>query len=350
MKTTTPLTTIAMIAVLAAGPNASRAASPDPDEPPQPAGQEPGPATPAPDPEEAERMKKVSAFRERALEMLGDRNYDSSSAPHFAVRTDDPRVVTRAAADLLEAFGRFFEESWSSRMDLLPWEGQTEVLLFYSRFKYDRLYDEPGAPTSQNSIGHYMPYFGVIVAHTDSTAPGDFPGLLVHEAAHQLTYQRIFGPKPAHVSTWLAEGLGSYFGFTRMSKEGTFVAGEIGGAVPALLREHPSPSSEAPRKLLAAFRDVLKDTDPGFLDDLVRTETQELFHVEEELAKYVASWLLVHYLLHGEEGALADAFVKYIKADIEGKGGADVLYELTGRDADALEAGFLAHVKKLKAR
>ena len=49
--------------------------------------------------------------------------------------------------------------------------------------------------------------------------------------------------------------------------------------------------------------------------------------VAGEAPKYAASWLLVHYLFHGEGGALAGPFVRYIKADLEGKGGADVLYE-----------------------
>ncbi len=303
-----------------------------------------------PDPAKEEQAKTVAAFKVKAREMLADRNYDSATTAHFAVRTDDPRLETRETADLLESFGAFFDQFWSSRTDLLPWEGQAEVLLFYSRYKYDRLYEEPGAPTSSNSVGHYIPYFGVIIAHTDTELPGDFPGLLIHETAHQLTHQRLFGPEPEHLSIWIAEGLGCYFGFTRIDKKGGFEAGEIGGAVPALFRDHPSAATFAPGKLLSEFKRLLRVTDPGFIDDLVRTETQELFHVEQEGPKYVASWLLVHYMLHGEEGALAGPFVRYIKADLEGKGGAEVLYEMTGKNAETLEAGFLEYVKKLKAR
>ncbi len=363
MKTSSKLVVAFMIAVLAvspfaaAGPDrASQEAGPGlrsheegkPAPDPAPRASEPMPSEP--DPAAEEQAKTVAAFKERARELLSDRNYDSATTAHFAVRTDDPRLKTRETADLLESFGAFFDKFWSSRTDLLPWEGQADVLLLYSRYKYDRLYEEPGFPSSKNSVGHYIPYYGVIVAHTDTAPPGDLPGLLVHETAHQLTHKRLFGPEPENLSTWLAEGLACYFGFTRMDKSAGFEAGEIGGAVPALLRDEPGVATVGPGKLLSEFKRVLKVTDPGFLDDLLRTETQELFHVEQELAKYVASWLLVHYMLHGEEGALSGLFVRYIKADLEGKGGAEVLYELTGKSAEALEAGFVAHVKKLKAR
>ena len=65
---------------------------------------------------------------------------------------------------------------------------------------------------------------------------------------------------------------------------------------------------------------------------------------------YAQSWLLVHYLLHGEEGALVEGFVEFLRRDAAGRGGGAQLYVVLDRTPDQLELGFRNHVAGLKKR
>ena len=65
---------------------------------------------------------------------------------------------------------------------------------------------------------------------------------------------------------------------------------------------------------------------------------------------YSAAWVLVHYLLHGEDGALRDGFARWLVLEGRGQGGPAALYRELGLNLEQLEAGATAHLKRLKAR
>lgn len=306
--------------------------------------------TAVPAPAQEPTPDEIEAFRARAIELLDDRNYDSKRSEHYIVRTDDPRVDVVKVSWFLEAFWRHFHEIFSPLGDLRAQERPVEMLLVYSRYKYDRLHEDMRGIGSAGVAGHYREDLDLLAVHTDSVPPGDLPGLLSHEAAHHLVRHRILGPGGSSASRWLHEGLGSYFGYTRMDRKGRFHPGEIGGQEAALLRRQIVERALAPRSKLQEFKKLMKEAEPGFIDDLVRAEMQDAFLVEETGARYVAAWLLVHYLLHGEEGALAGAFREYISLEAGGKGGAGELYETIGMSAGELETRFTDWVRKLKAR
>lgn len=305
---------------------------------------------PAPSAAQAPTEEELDAFHARAMKLLDDRNYDSKRSEHYIIRTDDPRVDVVEISKLLERFWTFFQDVFSPLGELRAQDKPVEVILLYSRYKYDRLHEDMQGIGSAGVAGHYREDLDVLAAHTDSVPPGDLPGLLTHEAAHHLVSRRILGPKSARASRWLHEGLGSYFGFTRMDRRGVFHAGELGGQEAEILRGAPRERAVTPRAPLNAFKRLMKEAEPGFVDDLVREEMQSAFMIEETGAKYIAAWLLVHYLLHGENGSLAGPFREYMSLEAAGKGGAEALYRTLGASPEELEAGFIAHVKKLKSR
>lgn len=311
------------------------------------------PQTPkaAPDPEEQERLAKIAEFQKKALDLIADRNYESKSSAHYVVRTDDPRVDVVAVSAFLERFRSFFE-SVASKLGPLHDQGPpVEVLLFYSRYKYDRLYTEVfGFDNPVGPVGHYRAGQDILAVHTDSVAPADLPGTLTHEAAHQLVQEGLYGTKAKGWTSWVAEGLDYYFQLTRMDRHGTFHDGEIGGQEVNILRDVPVRRAREPRTRLDMFRKFLKETEPGFIDDLFVEQVQSAFYATDASKHQNMAWLMIHFLLHGEDGALVGPLREYISRDARREGGSEVFYKLIGMSPEKLETEFTAYVKKLKSR
>ncbi len=72
------------------------------------------------------------------------------------------------------------------------------------------------------------------------------------------------------------------------------------------------------------------------------------FYGGSVLVHYSVSWLLVHYLLHSDDGARADSFVRYLELERRGVGGADVFLSEIGMSASELDAALRSYVKTVK--
>jgi hypothetical protein len=62
------------------------------------------------------------------------------------------------------------------------------------------------------------------------------------------------------------------------------------------------------------------------------------------------SWLLVHFLLDGEDGARTDGFIRYLELDKQGQGGAEALYREIGLGPEELGSALSDHLKRLSVR
>lgn len=306
----------------------------------------PAPEAPAADPE-AERKQELERFIAEADRLIRDRNYASRSTPHYKVQTDDPRLDPAVAAGLLESFRAYFDGFWDGRVPLRPYEGQGRIFLFYSYFKYNQLLTGQPRFGPDRSTGHYRPQFDVVVLHTDPTDPAQLADALVHEAAHQLAANRIFGPG-ASPSLWLAEGLGDYFGYTLRLPSGEFVPGGVGPKGVDLMRDGPRGSEGAGRRLLREIRKEAKRSEGLGLAELVAVTDPNLFYGEGAEGRYARSWMLVHYLLHADGGRLAPAFASYLQEEAAGRGGPESFFRALGVGPAALEAGVREHILSLK--
>jgi len=300
-------------------------------------------------PEEPEDSR--AAFRARADELIRDRDYRASDGSIYRVKTDDPRLDTRAAVELLGDFSIFFTSFWEARLELAPYEGPADVFLFYSFHKYNQLLTGDFTFSATRPKGHYVRDLDVITLHTDADMPGGLADTLVHEAAHQLVDQRIYA-RGVPPSMWLAEGFGSYFGFTYRDKNGRFHPGRVGGKGAALIRGEKAQYGEEGPLRLRAFRQMVKKSgfeEPGDLVDwVVGAQDPQNFYFQNPDLTYATSWLLVHYLLHGDDGIHATAFCSYLEQAVRGNGAPETLYATVGMDAPELEAALVAHAKRIK--
>jgi hypothetical protein len=60
--------------------------------------------------------------------------------------------------------------------------------------------------------------------------------------------------------------------------------------------------------------------------------------------------VLVHFLLHGDDGRHAGTFREYVRQDAEGRAEPSELLAALGMDAPTLDAALLRHVKTIRVR
>jgi len=295
---------------------------------------------------------QLQAFLAQAEVLIRDRHYNGISSAYYRVQTDDPRVNPQAAVDLLESFREYFAEFWSDRTELQPYDDQNRVFLFFSFYRFNELINGNFTFQLNRPQGHYGAWYNVITLHTDPDQPGNLAETLVHEGAHQLVTQQIYvhGHPP---SLWVSEGLATYFGHTYMDAEGRFRAGAIGGKATTVVRGEEPGQDETGVGRLKLLKPGLRGAQSAGValsEQLVSIRSPDQFYGENALLYYAASWALVHFLLHGDDGAHAEAFVDYLELEARGQGGASVLYDTLGLSAEELEAAFARHAKRLKSR
>ncbi|HKY33203.1 MAG TPA: hypothetical protein VJV23_11750 [Candidatus Polarisedimenticolia bacterium] len=317
-----------LAALLAAAPALAAAAPADP-----------------PDPSRQPRVLTPEEYLRKADELIADDHFDASATAHFKVKTDDPRFVPKAAADFLESFREAFDSFWTGRIELKPYEGVSRIYLFYSRFKYKQLL--PEAEEGLESIGHYREGYDTVALHTDSVGLPYLPDLLVHEAAHQLVSKRLYegsyGP-----SLWVGEGLASYFGFMERTLKGDFAAGSIGGKNVWLFKPPARQAKGLGGEVLGRYVASLRRKEALPVERVMEIRDQAEFYGGDKAADhYAASWLLVHFLLHGRDGALAEPFARYLRHEIETGGDVDDFYRILGMEPAALQSAFEAYVRRL---
>ena len=293
-----------------------------------------------------EAEKERLAMIQQADSIIRDRNYSGKASRHYKVQTDDPRLSPAASVQLLEAFRAHFESFWGEQLALTPYEETSRVYLFYSYFKYNRLLTGKERFDEFRTAGHYRTFFDVVVVHTDSV-PGGLADVLVHEAAHQLTAQQLFAEVGGMVSPWLSEGLASYFGFTFQGPDGTFQPGIIGGESVALFRDAKRTQAGSGWEGVQQLRKGWKKDEVWPLGDFLAIDPAT-FYGESVQQHYAASWMLVHYFLHGDGGAHREGFVRFLEHQRQGQAGPEVLYRDLGMGQEDLAEKFTDHVRALK--
>ncbi len=293
-----------------------------------------------------EAEKQRVALIQEADAIIHDRNYSGKAGRHYKVQTDDPRLSPAASVQLLEAFRAHFESFWAEQLALTPYEETSRVYLFYSYFKYNRLLTGKERFDEFRTVGHYRAFFDVVVVHTDSV-PGGLADVLVHEAAHQLTAQQLFAEVGGVVSPWLSEGLASYFGFTFQGPDGTFQPGVIGGKSVALFPGAKRSQAGSGWERVQQWRKGWKKDEVWPLGDFLAMDPAT-FYGESVQQHYAASWMLVHYFLHGDGGAHREGFVHFLEHQRQGQAGPEVLYRDLGMGQEELAGQLTAHVRALK--
>ena len=306
----------------------------EPDRPPPPAA-----------PEEA-RQALMAEFLAEADELIRARNYLPRSSEHFRLKSDDPRVNTKVAVDLLESFYAFFDGFWSGRTETMTAGEKAPIYLFYSYYKFNKLLFGNPRFGDFRPAGHYRQIYDVVVIHSDGVPADDLPNLLVHETAHLLVARRLF-PGGTVRAPWILEGLAAYFEYTERDRQENWLPGKVGGKGAALVKGAGTKTTSASAKY-GELRSWIKSDEEWSLDAVLRIREPAVYYGDGANGRYAASWLLVHYLFHGNDGAHAGAFVRYLEREAREGADTDSLYEMLDVSPRDLQEGLLAHAKKLR--
>lgn len=309
------------------------------------------PKAPAPPPEEpAEDPREQARYFAYVDDLIRDRNYRVHTGDFYRVQTDDPRIDPKAVAALLDGFREFFDEHLGDRLDLEDYDERSRVYLFWSYHKYNQLLGADFSRQTLRPAGHYGSGFDAVTLHTDSATPGDIPDLAIHEATHQLVDQRISWVRN-QVPTWLAEGLACYFGYMQVDADGTFHPNRVGSKQVALLRDEKPGKATGSATRLAVFKKSARQPqgDSIYGQLLWMTEPAQ-FYGEDTVFHYAAAWLLVHWLLQGDDGVHAEAFLDWVALEAAGKAEPQGLVDALGLSLEEIDEAVIQHAKGLKAR
>jgi len=286
----------------------------------------------------------------RAQALIRDRNTSVGTTPRYKVTSDDPRLDTKKAAELLESFREYFEKDWSAFPGRKKDEPPAHVFLFYSRLKYAQLQGASVRQIGPMDLGHYNTLADIIALQTDFAAPDDLPDALVHEATHQVTQKTLLGTG-VFGSPWLMEGLAEYYGNMRSDPKTGYQPGRIGGKGTWLFHDGVSRGRGMRGGMredeLRQYRKELSKGVAAPIDTLVGMRDPGQFLSEGSLMRYTASWLLVHFLMQGDGGRYREGFGRYIQKEAAGEPGPAALYEALGLSAADLQTAFEAHVKQI---
>ena len=283
-------------------------------------------------------IDSLAAVADRHLVAEHRRRADSA---RFVVVTDARREETaEAVAGNLEAAYQTFEEIFGGHLEPQPEKYKQVAYFFSSQAALNKVQSDLRNTTL--GAGFYKAP-GFLAFHQEVLDPGELLGTLIHEAFHSFSDRKLRPPGRVGL-LWLEEGLAEYFGNSEV-KRGRLVPGRA-------LR----------RKFLIHHGRVLKlDTQTAFeLGDVKRavrageapsiaelfSSTRQDFFGEQVRLNYSTSWLLVHFLRHGEpewEDGEFPSFLLYVYEGYPAEAALELVYGLSAQDAEPL---FQEYVKK----
>jgi TonB family protein len=291
--------------------------------------------------QQAELLQHLAGLAEPQLDRASRRRADS---PRFVVISDASDAATaETVASNLEAVYGLLDETFRPEIELQPAHYKLVVYLFRTRDAFSRLTAQVESP--EWAEGLYMPP-GLFAFHLEAGSVDTLLGTLIHEAVHAYTDQHLVRPG-LRPPPWLVEGLAHYFGLSEVRK---------GRLVPGSIREGKYVIDQ---RLSGAYR---RTTDTGWsLDRLqraVRTGEAvgaatlfslgpEAFYGDDKDLHYAMSWLLVHFLRHGEPGWSGEEFPTLLLYVAEGYPAAAALETVYGLSPADLEEPLRAYVKGL---
>jgi hypothetical protein len=290
-------------------------------------------------------------YAERADELIRDRNHHSFQTRHYRLQTDDPRLDVRAAGELLEQFREFFVATRVADGRPQETDEPTRVFLFYSYYKYNQLIGGQFNRQLLRPKGHYGSTLQAMVLHTDSDRPGGLANTLIHEATHQLITDELYAADRDPAS-WLSEGLATYYEMTWMNADG-FQPGRVGGKTVAVLGEGRDRSANEATRQLRVVREALKvaaGSETPLSLRVVSLDQPAEFYGADVTLNYAASWVLIHYLLHGDDDTDARAFRQFVALDAEGRATPQLLFDELGMTGAELDDALRRHLKTIKVR
>ena len=304
------------------------------------------------DPVDAISQKEMG---QRLLKDLPDgfRIYETK---HYVIAYQNEVAYARWVGGLYESrLFNAFEKFWEKRkkVELTEPNYPLAIVIFGSRPQYQRYVDRELGP-GQNMVAYYnllsnrVTMFDLTSEHGGGKALNDrkigevlrspaavnMVATMIHEATHQLIFNRGMQTRLAESPLWLNEGLAMFFEAPNLkSRRGWQGPGQIF------------------QQRLMRFRRYLSSRPAGSLSSLIRSD-ERLRNQDTALDAYAESWAFNHFLLNRR----SDEFVAYLQFMAQKKALVEDTPETRmvdfvkffKEDLTALDEDFIKYARKLR--
>ncbi len=289
--------------------------------------------------QQAKYLKHLASLAEPYLDTSHRRRADSA---RFVVISDAPDAGTaETLARNLEAVFTLLDQTFQPDVPPYPDHYKLVVYVYWKSASFSALVSQVGAAEWAN--GFYAAP-GFLAFHLETGDVDDLLGLMVHEAVHAYMDRYLdrpgFRPPP-----WLAEGFASYFGKSEIHK-GHLVLGSVREGkyvIDQRLRGAFRWKTQAGWTLGDVRLAVRKGTVATPADLLAMN--RETFYGGDVTLHYALSWLLVHFLRHGEPGWADEQFPTLVLYLTEGYPAAAALETVYGLSPQELNRPFQEYVR-----
>ncbi len=254
------------------------------------------------------------------------------------------RILRNLRTTYLETFAPLITEETSER--------KVFVLLMPSFDAYQEFYPEArsGNGDAVRTAGHYES--GIIALYPDPNRGKGTLRTLIHEATHHYNHTILGFPRDRSL-LWLDEGIANYFGNSAIDRDGKLQLGRIFVGARPMRGAGDTPIYRLPLSIradnppLARILWLQQTMRHGWrfrFEDFLSKEGREQFYSGNLVRNYSIAWMLVHFLMEGKDGSYRAPFMRYIKEEVNGRGGVSTLERVFGVPCEQLEEELRAYV------
>lgn len=261
----------------------------------------------------------------------------------FVVVTDVPREgVADTVLQNLNAVYATLLDMLGERIEVHGQYFPVYVYLYRSQHQYRDL--AAAIDGFEESAGMTCPP-GLVVLHAEMVANEELLATLIHEATHAFVLRQLTRPGTG-LPRWLSEGFAEYLSNSAIEKD-RIVPGKIrrGQAYTVPIYGTFLDRTRA-RTGVVDVRRAMRRGEALSVTELLEKSPRE-FYGEEIHLHYAQSWLLVHFLAHGEEEWANREFLEFLLYVSEGYAPVDVISRIYDLDVEQLEAAYVRYVKDL---
>ncbi len=286
-----------------------------------------------------QRQQLLEQLSRRAEALIDPAHRTSAESEHFAVVTDLPqRGVAQRLARNFEAARLAASNVLRPTIPESPAGVKVHAYVYASDTAYDKLVASVSA--FEWTAGFYHPA-GLIALHANWPTPQHMLSIQVHEAVHALVDQQVVRPGVS-LPRWLDEGLAEYLGHSDV-RRGRLVPGShrqnwagfyfVPNVQEVLLVPTTGSAKTRVAKRAARLGRALS------LSQLMGATPVQFYNVQRSLY-YSQSWLVVHFLRHGEAGWDVQRFPRFVLYAAEGYPALDAFRAVYGADPAQFEERF----------
>ncbi len=284
-------------------------------------------------------LREHASVAEKFLDRANRRRSDS---PRFVVIADTPEETTaQVSAGNLEAIFNVTQSLFGDLIQPQPEPFKIVVYMYARRSSFEQLKSEIGA--YEWSTGFYSPA-GLFAFHLETGTMENLLGTMMHEATHAYVDRLLVEPG-LYLPRWLGEGFAEYVGNSEIRK-GRLIPGRTARDKFVLIPGYGAVrATSEPRMSLEEVKRKIRKGE-GLSVEQLTTADHNIFYGEKRSLYYPSSWLLVHFLRHGEPEWAQHEFPAFMLYAAEGYPAVEALKAVYGSTPAAMEERFLRYVLK----